>query len=129
MDEELEAVKKAIREKLTQQYEGGAKPVIALVVFRDDVEIKAISADLNVLLDALNQLQAKDGGLCPEASAQALDLALDHLKPNGVIIFVTDAPPYDGTDIDALKAKIVAKQANFISILTKSDCATNQLSQ
>jgi uncharacterized repeat protein (TIGR01451 family) len=129
MDEELEAVKKAIREKLTQQYEGGAKPVIALVVFRDDVEIKAISSDLQILLDALNQLQAKDGGLCPEASAQALDLALDHLKPNGVIIFVTDAPPYEGTNIEALKAKIVEKQANFISILTKSDCAANDLSQ
>ncbi len=62
-----------------------------------------------------------------EASAEALELALAHLKPNGVVIFISDAPPYPGTDIEALKAKIIAKQANFIPILTKSDCASNEL--
>jgi hypothetical protein len=116
------------RGELNQQFENAAKPVIALVSFRDSVKIEVISDDLNILLKALEKLEAKDGGLCPEASAQALDLALDHIKPNGLILFVTDAPPYEGTNIEALKAKIVAKQANFVPIVTTSDCATNQLS-
>jgi hypothetical protein len=79
------------------------------------------------LLGALEKLEASGGAECPEASAEALDLALDHIKPNGIIIFASDAPPYDGTDIDALKAKIVEKQADFIPILTKSDCSSNEL--
>jgi hypothetical protein len=58
-----------------------------------------------------------------------LDLALNHLKPNGIILFSTDAPPYPDTDIEALKAKIIARQANFIPILTKSDCGINGLTQ
>jgi hypothetical protein len=128
MGEELQAVIHAVKQKLTQQFENAAKPVIAIVTFRDSVKIEVVSDDLNVLLKSLEKLEAKDGGLCPEASAQALDLALDHIKPNGLILFVTDAPPYDGTDVEAIKAKIVEKQVNFVSIPVISDCATNQFS-
>jgi hypothetical protein len=91
------------------------------------VKFEAASTDLNVILQALEKLVASGGGLCEEASAEALELALAHLKPNGVIIFVSDAPPYVGTNIEVLKAKIIAKQADFVPILTKSDCASNQL--
>lgn len=129
MGEELQAVISAVREKLTQQYAGGAKPLIALVTFRDTVKLESASTDLNILLKALERLEASEGGLCAEASAEALELALEHLKPQGTIIFASDAPPYEDTDIEALKAKIVEKQANFIPILTKSDCAANELAQ
>lgn len=128
MGEELEAVKRAIKNKLAEQY-NGAKPLIALVSFRDAVKFEAASTDLNVLLQVLEKLQASGGGLCEEASAEALELALAHLKPNGTVIFISDAPPYPGTDIEKLKARIIEKQANFIPILTKSDCAPNALTQ
>jgi len=126
MDEELQAVIRALKQKITEQYKDG-NPLIALVTFRDSVKVEAATTDLSLLLGALEKLEASGGGECPEASAEALNLALDHIKPNGIILLATDAPPYDETDIEALKAKIVAKQANFIPILTKSDCASNDL--
>jgi len=126
MDEELQAVIRALKQKITEQYKDG-NPLIALVTFRDSVKVEAATTDLSLLLGALEKLEASGGAECPEASAEALDLALDHIKPNGIIIFASDAPPYDGTDIEALKAKIVTKQANFIPILTRSDCSSNEL--
>jgi hypothetical protein len=122
MQDEMDAMTQAV-EKV------GIKPGthVALVSFRDDVKLETLTSDRDELLKALKKLKADGGGECPEASAEALNLALDHIKPNGIIIFASDAPPYPGTDIEALKAKIVAKQANFIPILTKSDCASNKL--
>jgi hypothetical protein len=122
MQDELDAVTRAV-EKVGIKL--GA--YVALVGFRDDVRLEALTSERDELVKALKKLKADGGGECPEASAEALNLALDHIKPNGIIIFASDAPPYPGTDIEKLKAKIVAKQANFIPILTKSDCASNEL--
>jgi hypothetical protein len=123
MQDEMDAMTQAV-EKI------GIKPdtYIALVSFRDDVKLEVLTSDRDELVKALKKLKADGGGECPEASAEALNLALDHIKPNGIIIFASDAPPYPGTDIEKLKARIVEKQANFVPILTKSDCAPNQLS-
>jgi hypothetical protein len=129
MGEELQSVIKGVKKQLDKEYAGGKSPLIALVSFRDSVKLEAVSTDFNVLLKALGKLEAKGGGLCAEASAEALTLALNHVKPGGTIVFASDAPPYDGTDIQALKAEITAKQAVFIPILTKSDCAANELAQ
>lgn len=122
MDDELQAVIRALKLKIEEQFKEGATPLIALVSFKDSVKVEAATTDLKLLLGALEKLQVGGGGECPEASAEALDLALDHIKPNGIILFATDAPPYAGTDIDALKAKIVEKQANFVPLLIESDC-------
>jgi hypothetical protein len=117
MGEELAAVIQAVEKS-------GINPgaSIALVSFRDEVKLEILTNNRDELLKALRKLKANGGGECPEASAEALNLALDHIKPNGIILFATDAPPYPDTDVDALKAKIVDKKANFIPILTKSDC-------
>jgi len=122
MQDELDAVTQAV-EKV------GINPDahVALVSFRDDVKLETLTNSRDELLKALKKLKANGGGECPEASAESLNLALDHIKPNGIIIFASDAPPYPGTDIEKLKARIVEKQANFIPILTKSDCASNEL--
>lgn len=125
MDEELQAVIRALKAKILEQSQEGKNPLIALVTFKDSVKVEAATTDLNLLIGVLEKLQVGGGGECPEASAEALELALDHIKPNGLIILATDAPPYDGTDIEALKAKIVEKQANFIPLLTESDCEIN----
>lgn len=128
MGEELQAVIRAVKTKIQQQF-GGKNALVALVSFRDSVRIESVTTDPNVLLKGLEKLEAKDGGTCPEASAEALQLALKHLKPNGTIIFVSDAPPYPDTDIEVLKQMIVEKRVNFIPILTISDCASNIFSK
>ena len=59
--------------------------IVALVVFTDEVKIKAFPRDFKVLLKAVESLQAAGGGKCPEASADALLIAIFHTKPDGNI--------------------------------------------
>jgi len=70
-------------------------PLTALVVFRDEVTLKAVTTDLSLVEKAINDMEASGGGTCPEASVEALDVATTHVKKGGTIFFVTDASPYE----------------------------------
>ncbi|OQW86975.1 MAG: hypothetical protein BWK78_09510 [Thiotrichaceae bacterium IS1] len=66
----------------------------------------AFTNDLPLLQTVIAGLQDEGGGLGPEASVEALNVALDHVKDHGVIFFSTDASPYDDADIEALSTRL-----------------------
>ena len=92
-----------------------------MVVFTDDVKVKAFTRDLDVLLSAVKKLEANGGGTCPEASVEALLIAIPHTKQGGDILFFTDASPYNDADIDGVTKQLMSKGIRFNPIIT-GDC-------
>ena len=78
-----------------------------------------------MLLNAVEDLKAEGGGTCPEASVEALTLAIEHLKEGGVILFTTDASPYPDADLEKLGNLISGKDMNLTTILT-GDCSNEE---
>lgn len=98
---------------------------VALVEFKDDVKLKVFTSDMQVLLKAVEKLDVSGGGTCPEASVEALNLAVDHLKDNGIIFFTTDASPYEEADVDTLIERIGNKGIQLTTVIT-GDCADGE---
>jgi uncharacterized repeat protein (TIGR01451 family) len=121
MAAEINGVIAALK-KFIKEIEPSKAPLIVLVEFKDDVWLKAATRDLNVLLGAVENLKAEGGGTCPEASVEALTLAIEHLKDGGVILFTTDASPYADADLEKLGKLVSDKDMNLITILT-GDCS------
>jgi len=121
MAAEINGVIVALR-NFIQEIDSSKAPLIVLVEFKDDVRFKAATRDLNVLLGAVEKLKAEGGGTCPEASVEALTLAIEHLKDGGVILFTTDASPYADADLEKLGKLISGKDMNLVTILT-GDCS------
>jgi len=82
------------------------------------VKVLAFTNDLPLLQTVIEGLTAEGGGLCPEASVEALNVALDHLKDNGVIFFSTEASPYDDADIEAWSARLKTQQVKFNAVVS-----------
>ncbi|MDM8567735.1 carboxypeptidase regulatory-like domain-containing protein [Candidatus Halobeggiatoa sp. HSG11] len=128
MDEQLNSIKRQLNKALTDGFANGATPLVAIVGFRDDDDIKLIAATSNLadLLEAVEKLEAKDGGMCPEASADALILALNHLKPKGILMFASDALPYDDVETQAtlerVRDLIELKEIDPNILITEVDC-------
>ncbi len=128
MGDQLNAIIRQVKQLLIDGFADGATPLIAVVTFRDEDDIKLVAAtrNLETLLEAVESLEAKDGGMCPEASADALLLGLSHLKQKGTLIFVTDAPPYDDAETQAtleqIKQLLIDKEINSIPIMTEVNC-------
>jgi hypothetical protein len=97
----------------------------ALVVFRDEVTVKAVTTDLNLIAEAIDNMAASDGGTCPEASVEALDVAITHVKEGGTIFFVTDASPYYDADVAAIIEYFEAKNIQLHVIIT-GDCSNRE---
>ncbi len=55
-------------------------PLIALITFTDEVKKNAFTRDISVLLEAIERLKVSGGGSCPEASAEALNIAIPHTR-------------------------------------------------
>ncbi len=125
MQGELNGVKAGLEKFLREQLDPSTSPTIALVGFKDDVKVLAFTKDLPLLQIVIAGLQAEGGGLCPEASVEALNVALDHVKDNGVIFFSTDASPYDDADIDALAARLKTQQVKFNAVVS-GDCGDKE---
>jgi uncharacterized repeat protein (TIGR01451 family) len=120
MQEEINGVIKALKGFIAEIDPNDA-PLVALVVFTDDVKVKAFTSDLDALLKAVENLKAAGGGTCPEASADALLIAIPHTKPDGNILFATDASPYENADIDKIVELLRGKSIRFNAMIT-GDC-------
>lgn len=120
MQQEINGVIAAIK-KFVAEMDTSQSPTMALIEFKDDVTVKAFTQDPKVLLKVAEGLKASGGGLCPEASAEALAVAVKHLKDGGVIMFSTDASPYDDADLAGLANLIGSKNMKFHAFVT-GDC-------
>ncbi|MEK8018603.1 MAG: choice-of-anchor D domain-containing protein [Candidatus Parabeggiatoa sp.] len=109
----LEAVKRS---------EAWVKGELVLITFRDEVTVKALTQDINVLQTALEQLEAKGGGSCPEASIEALQVAISHVKPGGTIFLITDASPYPDANIESVIEQLLSKGIRLHAQIT-GDCS------
>ncbi len=96
-------------------------PLIALIIFTDEVTIKAFTRDINVLLEAIEKLKISGGGSCPEASAEALSIAIPHTKKGGDILLATDASPYDDADVEKLIQQLRKRRIRFSPVIS-GDC-------
>lgn len=121
MSPEMNGVKRAILDVIKELKGQSTFPLSALVVFRDDVSVKAVTSDGTILTNAVERLKASQGGTCPEASAEALNKAIDHIEDGGSILFVTDASPYEDADIDALIERLLSHNIR-VNVLMTGDC-------
>jgi uncharacterized repeat protein (TIGR01451 family) len=121
MQEEINGVVKALKQFIAEIDPNNA-PLIALVVFADDVKIKAFTRDLKVLLKEVEKLKASGGGTCPEASVEALLIAVPHTKAGGDVLFATDASPYDDADVEKVIELLRSKGIRFNAMIT-GDCS------
>lgn len=121
MQGEINGVIKAMQQFI-QEIDPSTAPLIALVVFTDEVKIKAFTRDLDVLLSAVEKLKATGGGTCPEASVEALNIAIPHVKEGGDILFATDASPYADAKIEAVIELLRNKGIRFNALIT-GDCS------
>jgi uncharacterized repeat protein (TIGR01451 family) len=126
MDEELNSVIAAIEKFIEEQAgKGGIMPKVALVEFKDNVVLRAFTDNMDTLLKAVRSLTVEGGGLCPEASAEALNLAISHTKEGGIILFSTDASPYPDADMAALATRIEEKGI-VLKALVSGDCGSGK---
>jgi hypothetical protein len=123
MQQELDSAIAAFEEFLAD-LPTGQKLTIALIEFKDDVRVKAFTQDPQILVTALEKLTVEGGGLCQEASAEALEIALEHVKDSGAIMLATDASPYPDADLTKLKDTIKQKGIKFHAIVS-GDCAAS----
>ncbi|MEK8021653.1 MAG: vWA domain-containing protein [Candidatus Parabeggiatoa sp.] len=100
-------------------------PLIALITFTDEVKINAFTPDISVLLEAIERLKVSGGGSCPEASAEALNIAIPHTKKGGDILFYTDASPYDDTDVENILEQMNKRRIRFHAMIT-GDCSQTE---
>jgi Mg-chelatase subunit ChlD len=120
MAPEINGVKAAI-DKLIATVPAGQRPTMALVEFKDDVRVKAFTQDTEVMLGAVAKLVAEGGGTCPEASVEALEVALKHLRDGGTILLATDASPYPEANLEDLVKRIKSGNMTFDTIIS-GDC-------
>jgi uncharacterized repeat protein (TIGR01451 family) len=122
MQAEINGVIKALKEAIAE-IDANNAPLIALVTFRDEdeVELQALTSDLDALLGVIEKLKASGGGTCHEASVEALNLVIPHVKEGGSILFATDASAYPDADIDAVIEQLRAKSISFNGMIT-GDC-------
>jgi uncharacterized repeat protein (TIGR01451 family) len=118
MQQEINGVKKAI-ENLIATIDPSLTLTVALVTFKDDVHVDAYTGDLKEILKKVKNLKVEGGGTCPEASAEALELAIKHVKEGGTILFATDAPPHADANLDNLLELINSKHIKPHAIITE----------
>jgi uncharacterized repeat protein (TIGR01451 family) len=124
MQSEINGVIKALTDAIEEIKNSGSTPLIGLVTFRDEEEVKlqALTSDLDALLGIIGKLKASGGGTCHEASAEAINLVIPHVKDGGSILFATDASAYPEADVNAIIEQLRAKSINFNGMIT-GDCS------
>jgi len=121
MQEEINGVIKALKAFIAEM-DTRTAPLMALLTFGDDVKVAAFTRDMAVLRGAIEDLTASGGGLCEEASVEALLVAIPHTKASGDILFATDASPYDDADVEKVMTLLRGKGIRFNAMIT-GDCS------
>lgn len=121
MQPEWNGVIKAL-EGFIPMVDSSTAPTMALVEFKDTVTVKAFSQNPELILKVIRGLTIGGGDECPEASAEALEVAIKHLADNGTLVLITNASPYPDTDMAALAELIKSKKMKFHAIVT-GDCS------
>ena len=127
MQQEMNETKRQLRE-FVAEIDLNQSPLTALVVFRDELILKAVTPDIDVIVNAIDQMKASGGGTCEGASVEALDVAITHVKEGGTIFFVTDASPYDDADDANVVGVIERLQAEDIRlhVIITGDCSNRE---
>jgi len=121
MQEEINGIIKALKTFIAER-EASTTPLMALLTFGDNVKLAAFTRDMDVLKGAIADLTASGGGLCEEASVEALLVAIPHTKVGGEILFATDASPYDDADVEKVMTLLRGKGIRFNAMIT-GDCS------
>jgi hypothetical protein len=124
MQQEIDGITQALKDYIAEIDEETV-PLMALVTFKDEVKVAAFTYDLNVLLKAVENLEAQGGGTCPEASVEALTIAIPHTKDTGDILFVTDASPYPDADVNRVVEMLRNKGVRFHAMIL-GDCTLDE---
>jgi uncharacterized repeat protein (TIGR01451 family) len=120
MQEEMNGVIGALTDFI-DEIDTSTAPLMALLTFSDEVKVAAFTQDLDVLRGAIEDLTASGGGLCEEASIEALLVAIPHTQAGGNILFASDASPYPDANVDKVIELLRGKGIRFNAILT-GDC-------
>ncbi|WP_353573340.1 carboxypeptidase regulatory-like domain-containing protein [Candidatus Albibeggiatoa sp. nov. BB20] len=125
MEEDITGVKRALYQIISELegVEGLAMPRIAILTFKDDVTQRVISNDFSRLLSTVSRLNASGGGLCPEASVQAMAEGLNLLKDGGQLLLVTDASPHPDTYVSEVLRVMDVKSA-ILNAMLSGRCQT-----
>jgi uncharacterized protein with von Willebrand factor type A (vWA) domain len=124
MQMELDSMIAAVKE-LMANLPTNQPLTMALVEFKDDVRVKAFTQEPKILIKVLGELTVEGGGMCPEASAEALEIALKHVKDGGTILLATDASPYPESNVTKLGDLIKSKGVKFHALVSGT-CATSE---
>jgi uncharacterized repeat protein (TIGR01451 family) len=124
MNEEVNGVIKALQMFIEEQINANLQPIVSIIEFKDNVTLRAFTSNMQQVLDTVQQFQVAEGGLCQEASAEALGLAISHTVRSGTIFLITDAAPYEDADLGVLTKRLRDKQIRF-STLISGDCTTS----
>jgi uncharacterized repeat protein (TIGR01451 family) len=124
MQGEMNGVIKALTE-FTEEIDASTAPLMALVTFGDEVKVAAFTRNIDVLRGAIEDLTASGGGLCEEASVEALLVAIPHTKAEGDILFSTDASPYADADVEQVLDLLKDKAIHFNAFIT-GDCSMKE---
>ncbi|MCV6639394.1 carboxypeptidase regulatory-like domain-containing protein [Candidatus Albibeggiatoa sp. nov. NOAA] len=129
MQEDITGVKRALYQIISEldEMEGLVMPRIAILTFKDDVTQRIVSNDFKQLLSAVSRLNASGGGLCPEASVQAMAEGLSLLKDGGQLLLVTDASPHPDTHVSEVLEVMEAKSA-ILNVMLSGRCQTESVS-
>lgn len=124
MQQEMNGVIRALT-KFTKEIDPSTAPLMALLIFGDEVKVAAFTRDMDVLRGAIADLTASGGGLCEEASVEALLVAIPHTQAGGDILFATDASPYADADVEKVIELLRSKGIRFNAMIT-GDCSMSE---
>jgi uncharacterized repeat protein (TIGR01451 family) len=109
--------------KVIKQSKGWDQGELLFITFTDEVTVKAMTEDMRILETALEEVEAKGGGSCPEASVEALEMSIPHVKTGGSIFLITDASPYPDANIEKVIEQLLSKGIRLHAQIT-GDCST-----
>jgi hypothetical protein len=106
----------------------GTNLVMELITFKDVVTSRIVTNDMDLLLKQVKTLKAEGGDKCPEASIEALNLAISHLKKGGRIVLATDASPYSNANVAQTRTSLIAKKIK-LDALVSGECSPTRIYQ
>jgi hypothetical protein len=127
MQNDMNATTRALTRIITElETSAQTPPTIALITFKDDYTVRIVTDDMTQLRNAVQNLRASGGGLCPEASVEATAKAFEMVKNGGKVLLITDASPHADTDGDEILKTMLAKGLSY-SVMLSGNCETGEL--